>query len=139
MCLFEAIKAKNLNKTRDLIEQVDDLDEIDFNYESTPLIFAIEHGNEAIVSELLNAEASPSQGDITDTPLTAAARERQSGIVDLLIKAGGDVNDPVEDGITPLMAAASSNCLKCVELLIEAGARINDIDSDGETAYDKSL
>jgi ankyrin repeat protein len=39
------------------------LDEID--YESTPLFFAIEHGNEAIVSELLNAGASPSQADST--------------------------------------------------------------------------
>jgi ankyrin repeat protein len=97
MCLFEVIKTKNLNKVRDLIGQVDDLDEIDFDYESTPLIFAIEHGNKAIVSELLNAGASPSQWDITDTPLTAAARERQSGIVDLLIKAGGNVNDSVEE------------------------------------------
>jgi ankyrin repeat protein len=138
MDILEAIKSKNLNKVRDLIEQVDDLDEIDFDYESTPLIFAIEHGNEAIVSELLNAGASPSQWDITDTPLTAAARERQSGIVDLLIKAGGDVNNPVEDGITPLMCAASSHCMRSVELLIEAGARMNDVDSDGETAYDKA-
>lgn len=81
MDLFEAIKAKNLNKVRDLIKQVDDLDEVDFDFESTPLIFAIEYGNEAIISELLNAGASSSQWDITDTPLTAAVRQRQAGIV----------------------------------------------------------
>jgi uncharacterized protein len=138
MSLFDAIEAKNLNQIRKFVKRVDDLDKIDYEYESTPLIYAIEHGNAEIIAELLNAGASPSANGIADTPLTAAVGASQVSTLNLLLEAGADVNVPIEDGITPLMCAASSNCLRCVELLVEAGARINDIDSDGETAYDKA-
>jgi uncharacterized protein len=138
MSLFDAIEAKNIKQIRKLIAQIHDLDEIDFEYESTPLIYAIEYGNEEIIAELLNAGASPSANGVTDTPLTAAASKSQVGTLSLLIKAGADVDEKVEGGISPLMCASSSNCMRCVELLIEAGARVNDTDSDGETAYDKA-
>jgi ankyrin repeat protein len=138
MDLFEAIKAKDIEQVRALLKQISDLDEINFDYESTPLIVAIEYGNEAIFSEILKAGASPFTSDVTDTPLTAAVSSRLPGIVEILIQAGVDVNEPIEDGITPLMCAASSHCIECVKLLVEAGAHIHDIDSDGETAHYKS-
>ena len=65
------------------------------------------------------------------TPLHAASREGHVEVVDLLIRAGGDVNKQNESGFTPLHYASANG--QVVERLIQAGGEVNTRSSDGWT------
>ena len=54
-------------------------------------------------------------------------------IVELLIKAGAEVNVQCKFGNTPLHYASMDGHTECIELLIKAGADVNIQDSDGWT------
>ena len=54
--------------------------------------------------------------------------------MDVLIKAGADVNTQDEMGYSPLMHAAEEGYEKCVQILIEAGADVNLTDDTGFAA-----
>ena len=64
------------------------------------------------------------------TPLCLAAEAGKAGVVDVLLKAGMDVNTTTNDGATPLLLAAKEGHEYIVEQLLKAGA-----DPDG-TAMD---
>lgn len=74
-----------------------------------------------------------------ETPLHRAVMERRSGLVDILIKNGADVNARIEaenanEGFTPLHYAAAVGCARCAELLIAAQANIFLVDRNGQDA-----
>lgn len=66
-----------------------------------------------------------------DTPVITASRSARqkwkSAIIDLLIKAGANVNAAALDGLTALHALSSCFCedSKSAQLLIDAGANVN--------------
>lgn len=60
----------------------------------------------------------------SEPPLFSAVL--RSNIVDLLIKAGADVNEKNMLGKTALIQAVQYNCLDSAKLLIAAGAKVND-------------
>src|SRR5687768_1127546 len=112
-------------------------------------------GNTAGVRVLVAAGASVDPGDNWrgQTPLMWAAAERHPETMQVLIKAGADVNarstiiewerqrtDEPRDkwlppgGWTPLLLAARENCVACVDVLAAAGADLNIVDPEQHTA-----
>ena len=97
-----------------------------------PFLAAIWGGKEESIRLLLSWGADINQQDMNYcTALTLAAGSSNPFILELLIKAGGDVNTPGGRRKTPLMIAESTECVK---LLLEAGAHVNLLDDDGRSA-----
>jgi len=67
-----------------------------------------------------------------------AAWKGSAECVDLLIKAGADLNLKDNGGLTALMKAAGQGSPECVDLLIKAGADLNLKDKAGMTALMKA-
>ncbi|MER9280707.1 ankyrin repeat domain-containing protein [Mesorhizobium sp. M0522] len=76
------------------------------------------------------------------TPLHVAVLERRTEIIQLLIKAGSDLNAQAAvgsvsggwDGFTPLMLAIAVHEITAMDLLMDAGARLDVTDADGWSA-----
>jgi ankyrin repeat protein len=66
------------------------------------------------------------------TPLLYAARENCMSCVDVLIKAGADIDLPDPDGVTPLLVAVMNANWDLARQLIDAGADVNQWDLFGE-------
>ena len=69
------------------------------------------------------------------TPLHEAANHGHIEIVELLLKAGANINDPggaMCGGITPLLDAASNGLLSVINLLLNHGADPNLVGENGE-------
>lgn len=112
-------------------------------YEDTPLTFAADAGNEAVVKMLLAAGAtvnSPAKAQPYKqypdaapigfwSPLHAAACKGSPTMISLLLAAGADPNGRDKKGRTPLHYAVEHGC-KCYSLLVEAGADVRAYDSD---------
>jgi ankyrin repeat protein len=110
--------------------------------EETPMTFAVDQGNTAVVKMLLAAGApvnSPArvpiysrEGDAPTgfwAPLHAAARKGDEGMISLLLAAGADPNGRDRKGRTPLHHATKHDNL-CSNLLLAAGADKSAYDSD---------
>ena len=68
------------------------------------------------------------------TPVSAAARNGHTECVQLLIKAGADVNAYFDGTSTTLMAASENGSDQCIDMLLKAGADVNEVSSAGQTA-----
>ena len=66
------------------------------------------------------------------TPLLYAARENCMACVDVLLKAGADIDLPDPDGVTPLHVAIMNANWDLAKQLIVAGADVNQWDIYGE-------
>lgn len=98
----------------------------------SPLIQAIESGDENSVRMLLQNGASPNETNSNgETALMVAATYDRGAIADLLLKAGADINASYA-GSTPLHYAAEDS-LGVLQRLISAGTPVNSIDSEGYT------
>jgi ankyrin repeat protein len=94
------------------------------NADETPLLMAIEHGNDTIVRYLVDNGADVNaQGGRYGNPLQAAATE-DAGIVRYLVENGASVN--ARDGLygSPLQAAATKD-IEIVRYLVGKGADVN--------------
>jgi hypothetical protein len=103
----------------------------------TPLSFAAQDGNEAIVRLLLDKGAqSDSRVWHEVTPLAYAAQRGSETIVRLLLEkgAGAQIDWGDEDGVTPLACAAREGEEAVVRLLLEKGADFNVRDNRGFSA-----
>jgi serine/threonine-protein phosphatase 6 regulatory ankyrin repeat subunit B len=107
----------------------------------TPLIAAIKHKNDALVSTLINADKSQHNPPITlqmtdntgDSPLIYAIREQDKDIVKTLLDAKVDITSSDLRGTTPLMVAAEVGNQDIAEMLLQAGAKIDVADKYGAT------
>ena len=80
-----------------------------------------------------NVRATTREGGIT--PLFMACTNGSAPMIDLLIKAGADVNQLKANGTTPLMTAAASGSADAVKVLLDHGANINAKETaHGQTA-----
>ena len=125
-----------------LIEAGADLNKVPKNG-TTPLMETIQHyeGDASkrtkCIKLLLEAEADVNTECLDDTPLYLALDHGFHEAVDLLIRAGADVNKVCKNGITPLVKVSSvwdqpvNNIVKCLELLIQAGADVNMTTPEG--------
>jgi len=75
----------------------------------------------------------------SDTALMLASRYGLKNIIELLLKAGADVNAKNYNGWTALMWASTNGRTNVVELLLKAGADVNVKNNDDKTALKLAL
>ena len=68
------------------------------------------------------------------TPIFIAVRSGFDEGLELLIKAGADVNRH-DNGLSPLMLATALGFYECVNLLLTAGVDVNEVNNTGETVF----
>ena len=73
------------------------------------------------------------------SPLLYAARDGRLEIVQILVAAKADLNQPDANGITPLIMAISNNYVNVARFLIDRGADIHASDWYGRTALWSAL
>ena len=88
----------------------------------SPLLLATFAGEPVRVRRLLARGADPNDGG---NSLWWAAGFGETEILRELLRAGADVDEPYDHGITPLMLASATGEADCVRLLINAGADVN--------------
>jgi len=93
----------------------------------TPLMEAARRGNLADVRVLLSNKANPNASESIggQNALMWALSERQSAVVEELIKSGADVHAASKTGFTPLMVAAQQGDEVSTRILLSAGAKPN--------------
>lgn len=115
--------------------------------------YAIGVGDPAVVKFLLDqgADACTADGDPFGRPplILATFVDSRSEIIELLVKAGGKVNqasdiqftsnDRVFCGVTPLMCAARFCEFELVKTLLKFGANPKIKDASGKTAHDYAV
>ncbi|KAH7175768.1 hypothetical protein EDB81DRAFT_22618 [Dactylonectria macrodidyma] len=101
----------------------------------TPLSWAAERGDEAVVRLLLDGGAHTEAPDKIWgwTPLEWAAVKGHEAVVRLLLDRGAHIEAPDKDGSTPLSGAAAGGHEAVVRLLLDRGAHIEAPDKDGST------
>jgi ankyrin repeat protein len=90
----------------------------------SPLAGPAREGDLATLQRLIAAGANPNTADKGGshwTPLLHAIHKRQTGAVDLLLRAGADPKLAV-DGLQPLLMAVGTGHAPIVRRLLEAGA-----------------
>jgi len=98
------------------------------------LLWAAEHGHQAVVKVLIAACADVKKTDNDGrTPLWVAAEHDHEAVVKVLIAAGADKNKTNNVGRTPLWVAACHGHQAVVKVLIAAGADVKKTDNDGRT------
>ena len=100
---------------------------------TTPLMLACKNGFKILVAALLgrgvglNVKTNRGVFTYSGSPLSIAADKADREIVRMLVKAGADVNQPIQGQMNPLTPAASSGDIVMVRELIAAGAKATGI------------
>ena len=124
--LMHAVLTGKEQRVKDLIQAGADVHQTDTKG-NTPLINAVKHSkcNVNCVKMLLDSGTDVNkESDNGIRCICVAALNGHDEVIDLLIKAGADVNYYSNYGI-PVMAAARGGHFKCVDLLLKAGTDIN--------------
>lgn len=135
--LHDAIKEGGLQVARTILES--GANPNDYDHEGqTPLLRAVRMNSAPLVRLLLEFHAHPDLferilGHLNDpenpvyatSPLLEACLNCSFDIIELLVKAGAQVNCVDGQGSTPLMGAAARPCRNAVSLLLSRGARMD--------------
>jgi len=134
--LVQAVIANDEAKVRALIAEGADVNDVD-NQGKTALHWAVQDGNVAIASLLLDAGADIEAEDkemYISSPLITAASTGKAEMIALLVEKGANINKKDADGMTALMYAAMNGHKNAVKTLLQLGARRDDVDQSGMTA-----
>lgn len=110
-------------------------------WRTTALHVAIwNNSDHRVVKLLLESGANPeAENSNANTPLIAAAMNRNPEVAKMLIKAGSKVNNGNVWGETPLHVASQYRNLVVLKMLLKAGADVNADDGEGKTALHYGL
>jgi ankyrin repeat protein len=137
--LHEAVRAGQVARVRELIAAGADINERD-GYGATPLMNAAHIGNAEMVRALVAAGAEVNAVDelgwnaIHKAVYNSELDRGFAEVVDVLAKAGCDVNAKIGYGIRPLMLAAGYGEAAVCEALLANGADILARNDGGLTA-----
>ncbi|PKL42047.1 MAG: hypothetical protein CVV41_16490 [Candidatus Riflebacteria bacterium HGW-Riflebacteria-1] len=121
--LFKAIQQNNLRALELLIEKDADLHRCEAVQGASPLLLAVNIGNEHIVKTLLEAGSDPEiKGIFGQTPLIRAVIEEHFPVLALLLEHGSLLDRRDDSGNTALMHAVEDGQLEMVKALIFAGS-----------------
>lgn len=132
--LFDAVESRDLARLKQLLQdkKTKDLENTD-EAGVTCLGRAAQLGHLALVQALLAAGADIEGG--AKPALYCAAEHRHDPVVNFLIEAGADANQPCDGhGKTPIMAAAAAGHVGVIGLLLDAGADAKLADNDRKDA-----
>ncbi len=136
--LFDALKKKDLEKIRNLLNEWDIFDinpNIQYETGRTPLVYAVLKNNKQLVDLLLRQGANPNiAGKDGITPLMYAVLKSKEELADLLLQHGANLNITDKDGVTPLMYAVLKNNKQLVDFLLQHGANPDIATKVGDTA-----
>jgi len=122
--LFEAIKKKDINQVKILVNQKSNLKQTKDGV--TPLHLAINEKYTDAIEILLKNGADPNSRDKNRrTPLMAAVKKASPKMIEYLLKNGAKPNLMDKNGYTALIYAAVNGDNLCVETLIDNGAKVN--------------
>lgn len=135
--LFVGIAEKDLNKVKDALEIIKDVN-IRYDDGDTILHCASSDGKLEIIEFLISQGAGVSvniQNDYGATPLHYASGYKNLEIVEFLISHGANVNVNIQkyDGSTPLHLASMYGNLDVVKYLITHGADVGIQNKNGDT------
>jgi ankyrin repeat protein len=102
-----------------------------------PLLALIAASRHREIAELLGSEEIELNANVFSdyrTLLMRAVFQNRAGLVELLLKAGADINAKTNGGDTALVIAAKFCRTGITELLLNAGAEVNAKDKEGSTA-----
>lgn len=140
--IFAASMAGKRERVAELLASQADLKDAHSHDGWTALHLAAFFGHKDVAEELLARGAHPqtrSLNAMQNTPLHAAAANRNAEIAELLIANGADVNAHQHGGWTPLHAAAQNGDAKLAGLLIALGAKKDARADNNQTALDLAL
>lgn len=105
----------------------------------TPLMMAVKAGEYKIAEFLVEKGARVDQVYSDSTALIDLVSNEPDDrydlpMLELLIKAGADVNIKNEYGLTPLLIAVKNRLIFFADALLKAGADVNAVDPGGRTA-----
>lgn len=101
---------------------------------STPLSWAVETQDPAMVRLLLGAKAKPNAAtNAAAAPLMLACEYGNTEILTQLLAAGADVSRSRPDGVAPLALCAGNAAADIVARLIKRGATVDQADEVGQT------
>jgi ankyrin repeat protein len=129
-----AVRMGDLERSRQLLDDVPDLLDKPDRFGRTPLFNAIHAGHAEIIALLLDKDASVTLANADgDTPLHRAAQSGDLPTVKLLFQHNAFVDTRNRRGETPLFKAASEGAVVVAEYLISRGAIVNRGDLSDNT------
>lgn len=105
----------------------------------SPLILACYHGNDNIVSFLIDKVKDINGSSDYGTPLMAAVVKGNLKITKILLDKKADPNIADPNGTTALHYAVLFKLTDIAKLLVKAGAKHSLKDNNGKSAYDYAL
>jgi ankyrin repeat protein len=133
--LLEAVDAKDYKTVETSIKKGEDVNAAN-EKGMFPLWLAVWNGDARMVDLLLKSGANARQifkGETEIALLDVAAQEGPLDVVELLVKAGAEVNKPDSHGQTPLRVAARNGRTDIVKFLLSKGAEVDTKGNDGAT------
>jgi ankyrin repeat protein len=131
--LFAAVNSGETKKVKHVLDQGVDINTMDPEYGSTPLLEAARSGSSDMIQLLLDRGAKTEMSDvIATTPLLEAARYGNMDAVTALLKARADIEAASNAGNTPLMEAARRGHIDVIKAL-KNKAKIELTNNDGYT------
>lgn len=100
----------------------------------TPLFHAAQYGHIKELELLLEYNADPNLGEYT--PLHTAVKENRINVIELLLKAGVNLDARDKIGDTPLHWGAQYGQIEAITYMVKAGADLEAINKKGETPID---
>ncbi|KAJ5225237.1 hypothetical protein N7468_006462 [Penicillium chermesinum] len=106
-------------------------------FSRTPLIWALERGNDALIDLLKDGDTISLH--LLVEGISSIEQEKALGLVTTLLQAGYEANQPDQNGRTPLHLACLEESKELIAALIKANAKLDAVDHTGKIPLQYAL